>query len=247
LLAPLKATSSAPKAALCNDDAGPPKITLMQALRMKEYRSKIIGCAGSWFLFDVTFYGNALFSPYILAQIFDVPEGSTDTAGTDLQHNLCYQLAILALIGLPGYYVSVWLMDRLGRWFIQMQGFIAIAILYFILALWLNDLPNALMLIIYGLTYFFSNFGPNSTTFILPAEMFPYEVRSTLNGFSAAMGKAGAALGSSCFKLVVDSAGTGVCFGLCAGCALLGALVTFFFIEDRRGLDLAGEDSSDQH
>lgn len=46
-----------------------------------------------------------------------------------------------------------------------------------------------LMLILYGLTFFFSNFGPNSTTFILPAETFPPHIRTTMNGFSAAMGK----------------------------------------------------------
>ena len=33
--------------------------------------------------------------------------------------------------------------------------------------------------------YFFSNFGPNSTTFILPSESFPRELRSSLNGFCA--------------------------------------------------------------
>lgn len=49
------------------------------------------------------------------------------------------------------------------------------------------------------LRYFFSNFGPNSTTFILPSESFPWEVRSSLNGFCAAMGKFGAVVGSSMF------------------------------------------------
>ena len=54
----------------------------------------------------------------------------------------------------------------------------------------LNHFPMV-MLFLYGLTFFFSNFGPNSTTFILPAESFPPSVRSTLNGFCAAMGKLG--------------------------------------------------------
>lgn len=31
---------------------------------------------------------------------------------------------------------------------------------------------------LYGLTFFFANFGPNSTTFVLPAELFPTRVRS---------------------------------------------------------------------
>ena len=38
-----------------------------------------------------------------------------------LADNLCVQMALIALIGLPGYYLSVCLMDRLGRRFIQLQ------------------------------------------------------------------------------------------------------------------------------
>ncbi|XWS15108.1 hypothetical protein CRYUN_Cryun35bG0065800 [Craigia yunnanensis] len=31
----------------------------------------------------------------------------------------------------------------------------------------------------YGLAFFFANFGPNSTTFVVPAEIFPARFRST--------------------------------------------------------------------
>jgi PHS family inorganic phosphate transporter-like MFS transporter len=46
--------------------------------------------------------------------------------------------------------------------------------------------------LLYALTFFFANFGPNSTTFVLPAELFPTRVRSTCHAISAAAGKAGA-------------------------------------------------------
>jgi MFS transporter, PHS family, inorganic phosphate transporter len=49
-----------------------------------------------------------------------------------------------------------------------------------------------LFALLYGLTFFFANFGPNSTTFVLPAELFPTRVRSTCHAISAASGKAGA-------------------------------------------------------
>ncbi|MCL7023220.1 hypothetical protein MKW94_023441 [Papaver nudicaule] len=48
----------------------------------------------------------------------------------------------------------------------------------------------------YALTFFFANFGPNSTTFIIPAEIFPARLRSTCHGISAAAGKAGAIIGA---------------------------------------------------
>ncbi|URD95954.1 phosphate transporter [Musa troglodytarum] len=47
----------------------------------------------------------------------------------------------------------------------------------------------------YGFTFFFANFGSNSTTFIVPAEIFPARLRSTCHGISAAAGKVGAIVG----------------------------------------------------
>ena len=48
----------------------------------------------------------------------------------------------------------------------------------------------------YALCFFFINFGPNSTTFIYPAELFPTSWKSTGHGLSAAAGKAGAIVGA---------------------------------------------------
>ena len=84
-------------------------------------------------------------------------------------------MMIVAWIGLPGYYVSVYYMDKLGRRNIQLQGFVFMALFFLLLGI-LDDALRSVpvvMLITYGLTFFFSNFGPNSTTFILPAETFP--------------------------------------------------------------------------
>jgi len=219
-------------------------LSLLQALRTPAYWKSIIGCAGGWFLFDITFYGNTLFAPTVLQAVFGKTNkhGLTPTIGDDLQHNLCLQLLILALIGLPGYYISVCFMDKIGRKNIQVQGFVAMAVLYAALAIFLDDLkpyPGPL-LIIYGMTYFFSNFGPNSTTFILPSESFPYEVRTSLNGFCAAMGKVGATVGSAAFKPIVNASGPQTVFWLCTLCAALGVLVTTVCIDDRRGRGMKG-------
>mmetsp|Transcript_29426 Transcript_29426/g.62644 ORF Transcript_29426/g.62644 Transcript_29426/m.62644 type:complete len:497 (-) Transcript_29426:13-1503(-) len=243
ILFPLKAVNSAgPNSPMANSPMARPSLSLLEALRMRAYWVKIIGCAGGWFLFDITFYGNTLFAPTVLHYVFH--EGSlTPTIGDTLRDNLCWQLAVLALIGLPGYYMSVWLMDRVGRKAIQLQGFVFMAIIYAILGFYLNSLKDysGLLLFVYGLTYFFSNFGPNSTTFILPSETFPAEVRSSLNGFCAASGKIGAAIGSSTFKPIVHASGAGIVFQLCALVAVLGVLVTVFCVEDRRGRGMEGD------
>lgn len=45
---------------------------------------------------------------------------------------------------------------------------------------------------LYVFCNFFQNFGPNTTTFIVPGEVFPTRYRSTSHGISAASGKLGA-------------------------------------------------------
>lgn len=55
-----------------------------------------------------------------------------------------------------------------------------------------NKVSDHGLLALYVLCQFFFNFGPNSTTFIVPGECFPTRYRSTSHGFSAASGKIGA-------------------------------------------------------
>ena len=208
---------------------------------MRTYWGKLLGTAGGWFLFDITFYGNSLFQPTVLKDVFNSTKAAGPTPVTgDLSSNVLAQVAVVAAIGLPGYYVSVGLMDILGRKKIQLQGFFFMAVVFGALGIFdaqLEDAP-AVMLILYGLTFFFSNFGPNSTTFILPAETFPFHLRTTLNGFSAAMGKAGATLGSAGFKSLFHATNMTVTMLVCAAISLVGLAVTVFFVEDRRGKDM---------
>lgn len=68
-------------------------------------------------------------------------------------------------------------------------------ILYFIMGATCDRLiqggEGTIMLILYGLSFFFNDFGPGATTFLLPAKMFPKEIKATLNGIAAASGKIG--------------------------------------------------------
>lgn len=60
---------------------------------------------------------------------------------------------------------------------------------------------------LYCLANFFLNFGPNTTTFVIPGEAFPTRYRATAYGICAACGKMGAivaqlALGQQLLKSV---------------------------------------------
>ena len=55
-----------------------------------------------------------------------------------------------------------------------------------------TDSSRKAFVFLYCLANFFQNFGPNTTTFVIPGEIFPTRYRSTAHGISAASGKLGA-------------------------------------------------------
>ncbi|KAK9804692.1 hypothetical protein WJX72_000158 [[Myrmecia] bisecta] len=118
--------------------------------------------------------------------------------------------AIVAMMGtVPGYWFTIGLVDFMGRVTIQTMGFALMTILLIILASAYNHIVHVskwLFIVLYALTFFFANFGPNTTTFITPVELFNTKFRSTLHGFSAASGKAGAIVGAFAIgKLFLDT------------------------------------------
>jgi hypothetical protein len=60
------------------------------------------------------------------------------------------------------------------------------------------------LLAIYGLSYFLTEIGPNSTMFVYPAELFPSEGRSTRHGIASAAGKVGGFAGVFTFPLLTS-------------------------------------------
>jgi PHS family inorganic phosphate transporter-like MFS transporter len=65
----------------------------------------------------------------------------------------------------------------------------------------------------------------------LPAAFFPKRIRSTFNGFAAAIGKVGAFIGAFSFRLIAEAQGFAFVLGICAIVALLAALISFFLID----------------
>lgn len=138
---------------------------------------------------DLAFYGLGLNNTIVLHAI-----GYAD--GANLYDKLYKQAAgmmILAVAGsLPGYWTAIFLIDTVGRKYLQIIGFVLLTVLFCILGFKLQDLSEQTMLILYIFGQFLFNAGPNTTTFIVAAECFPTRYRSTAHGISAAMGKLGA-------------------------------------------------------
>jgi MFS family permease len=75
------------------------------------------------------------------------------------------------------------------------------------------------------------NWGVNVSTYVLPAETYPAEIRSSFFGLSAAMGKIGALVGTYAFKPITDAWGFSGTYLVCAVISLLGVLCTHMFVE----------------
>jgi hypothetical protein len=86
----------------------------------------------------------------------------------------------------------------------------------------------------YFLSSFFNQFGPNSVTFLVAAEVFPTPIRATAHGFSAAVGKLGALLAAVLYNYI----DTQMKFYVVPWFGLAGALLTWLFLPDTTGLDL---------
>ncbi|KAH7284587.1 hypothetical protein KP509_34G061200 [Ceratopteris richardii] len=152
-----------------------------------------------------------LFQKDIFSGVGWLPEAENMSAIEEVFRISRAQVLIAICSTLAGYWFTVLTIDWLGRRPIQLMGFammtgfmLALAIPYYALRE-----RHLVFLILYAFTFFFANFGPNTTTFIIPAELFPARMRSTCHGISAAAGKAGAIVGAFGFLYAAQSSKEG--------------------------------------
>lgn len=190
----------------------------------------LLGTAGSWFIFDITFYGNSLFSGDV-TQAMGVAKTPLDEA---------WQNMTLNLIAMPGYLLAIVFMDMIGRARLQWLGFVGVAIIFTTLAVCQRQLAafEGSYLWLYGLTFLLSDFGPNTTTFVISATVFPTTSRATCAGISAALGKLGAVVGGLMFKPIEVTYGIKAVFYACAAVSILGGAWTVALVDDRESATL---------
>lgn len=190
----------------------------------------LVGTAFSWMFLDMAFYGNSVSSSLIMKALS--PTGSL------LTHTLT-SMVIFLVAAVPGYWISALTIDRLGRKFIQVMGFAVMAVAYGIL--WLVPgiaQQTTEFLMVYGISYLFIEFGPNSTTFVFPSEVFPVTVRGLGFGISASAGKFGAAIAAFLFPVLLVRLQLSGTMGLLAGISALGVVLTLLALRESKGLTL---------
>ncbi|KAJ5500170.1 Major facilitator superfamily domain general substrate transporter [Penicillium expansum] len=186
-------------------------------LVLRYYWKSLIGTCGAWFLYVVH-------------------DGTILKTGE-------WQL-LLGAIALPGVFLGAILCDRLGRKRIMMIGFSGYLIFGLIIGCAYDRITKIvpLFIIFYGLMQSSGNFGPGNMLGLISSESYATGVRGTCYGLSAAIGKAGAAIGTQAFQPIKDHLGNKWTFIIAAICGVVGILVTFFFVPDLTGEDLRVRD-----
>ncbi|CAH8376520.1 unnamed protein product [Eruca vesicaria subsp. sativa] len=176
---------------------------------MKRHGLHLLGTTSTWFLLDIAFYSQNLFQKDIFSAIGWIPPAQTMNAIQEVFKIARAQTLIALCSTVPGYWFTVAFIDVIGRFAIQLMGFFFMTVFMFALAIpynhWTHKENRIGFVVMYSLTFFFANFGPNATTFVVPAEIFPARFRSTCHGISAASGKLGAMVGAFGFLYLAQS------------------------------------------
>ncbi|KAL5561886.1 hypothetical protein UlMin_031633 [Ulmus minor] len=212
-----QAASDMAKVLQCEISAEPQKVEriakksfgLFSSEFLKRHGLHLLGTTSTWFLLDIAFYSQNLFQKDIFSAVGWIPSAKTMNAVEEVYRIARAQTIIALCSTVPGYWFTVALIDRLGRFKIQMMGFFMMTVLMFALAIpyehWSHPDHRIGFVVLYSLTFFFANFGPNATTFVVPAEIFPARFRSTCHGMSAASGKLGAIVGAFGFLYLAQN------------------------------------------
>jgi len=194
-----------------------------QSLWSPKWLLCLLGTGGAWFLMDVSLYGNGVFSTSIYGMILP---------NADLMHKTLLTTLTFLIFAVPGYYFAAKYVDRIGRIKLQILGFVMMAICFIAIAFVLQG-PKMVWVffILYGFSYFFTQFGPNSTTFLIPSEVYPTSIRAKAHGLSAAIGKLGAATSAFILPFILASKSLSFTMSLMAGISVLGILATFLIPE----------------
>jgi PHS family inorganic phosphate transporter-like MFS transporter len=216
-----------------SDLTGVPQKSTLKEIKPQTWSTKwiscLIGTASAWFLLDVAFYGNSVSSILILKTL--------NPSGSLLESTIISALIFLTC-AVPGYFLSAMYIDRIGRKPLQFLGFGMMGLMFILMSIIPGIQQNIpLFLMLFGVSYFFVNFGPNTTTFLIPSEIFPTNIRAKAHGISAAIGKVGAFVGAFFLPHLMQHYGLCFIFLMMGSVSVMGIFSTFL-IPEMKGVSL---------
>ncbi|KAH0350067.1 MFS general substrate transporter, partial [Aureobasidium melanogenum] len=215
------------------------------------YRT-LVATSLTWLSLDLAFYGLGMNDYTTLEIIWANNDGSPPETSLyqSLLGNAWQSLLIVSLGAILGNLITFVSINRLGRRVIQINGFFWLFVLFLVIGTSYRTLMKTyrspVIVVLYILTQIFFNFGPNTTTYIIPAEVFPTRYRATAHGISAAFGKLGAVLSQCILGWLHGSIHTDKTYLLVfSAFMLIGLVLTVYWIprsRDKNGQTLTLEE-----
>lgn len=201
----------------------------------------LFATAINWMLLDFTFYLLGVNSSSFVPNLFGQKPGNQLRPYNWLisnERDIMESTSIGALIGSA---MAIFAMHLYDRKRIQMWGFLILGGLFIVVGALYVTLPHTkayvAIVVLYGICQLFYNLGPNTTTFIIPAEAFPTRYRCTLYGISAASGKLGSVLGQVVVTKVQSNKRLGITLILFVLVMLVGAALSRYLTPETSDID----------
>ena len=222
------------------------------------YWPSLIGVSLAWCLLDTSFYALGSSSSTVVTSIFnaipiggnlkctEIPGQSMNCTVADPNHhnpdaqslygalfsNAWRSLIVVCAGSFSGGLGMIFLIKSHSPKLIQIWSFLILIAIFLLAGLLLLLVPGdhvtAPATIVYFLAQLVFEMGPNFTTFILPAELFPTRHRALGHGIAAASGKFGAAIFQVFFQFVKFHNGGKVYSATTVGTKWLGFTVLCF-------------------
>lgn len=184
-----------------NTEGAPTRGEVASALIKMRYL--LAGTTGSWFIYNIAVFGTGLFSTTIF--------------GTSAGMQSATTLLILASAQVPGVLGSLVVVHYLSLRHIQLLGLAAMSICFLLLGVFTDgddatSVPrsgtlHAICIALFAMQQAFDTMGPGLTTYAVPAQIYPTEVRGLAHGISSAAGKLGAFVGTFLFPYLEEALG----------------------------------------
>jgi len=230
------------KVELRNPHEGKKKPSHYGMLFAKKNRKATILASVPWFLQDLATYGIGIFTPTILAAA--IGSKTAEHGLADIVHNdmlAAEGSALMDIFFFIGIIAAIFLVERVGRIKLQLVGFVGCAIGLALAALSIKpDGSNDMVLLFIGfvLFYFMTNLGPNAMTYLIAGEVFPTQIRGKGAGFAASFAKIGAVTTAFLFPILLAKIGTQALLIGLVFASLFGAVITWMFAIETRGVNL---------
>jgi PHS family inorganic phosphate transporter-like MFS transporter len=171
---------------------------LSDYLWKKGYWVVLLGTSLTWFCFDFAFYVMGPNSYQVVSKVFNSSASAPQDVYTNLMTESWHSLVIVSLGSILGGGGMIFLVGRYSPRKLQLAGFLIVFVLFIVVGLVFRFLSaparTPLVVFLYVISMIFFQIGPNFTTYIIPSELFPTQLRCTALGISAAAGKAAAVI-----------------------------------------------------